>query len=73
MTVHVSQISVLIDRKGYQDELTVSARINGIRIFEKVAPLPPIDDITPAFDQIFAIAQAALKESIQKAKDEGLL
>jgi hypothetical protein len=69
----VTHILAAIERRDFRDELKLAARINGIQVFEKVIPVPPIDDITPAFDQIFAIAQAALKEAIQKAKDEGLL
>lgn len=66
----VSQIAVVIQRNSeYRDTLRVSARLDGIRIFDEEMLLPPPDDMLSRFDQIFEVAKEATRSAILKAKE----
>jgi hypothetical protein len=68
--LRIENIQVLLKRSGsFRDELTVTARLEGVRVFEHTVPVPPVDDVTTVFDQIFEVAKEAMRSAILKAKE----
>lgn len=68
-TLRIEQIQVLLRRDEVRAELTVTARLQGVRIFEHTVPVPPVDDVTTVFNQVFAVAKDAMLSAILKAKE----
>jgi hypothetical protein len=67
--MRINLIQVSIRRGGsYNDELTVQARLEGIKVFEHTVPLPLVDDMTTVFDQAFEIAKEATRSAILEAQ-----
>lgn len=66
----INAIQVLVKRNSeFRDTLQVTARLEGVRIFEHEIALPPPDDMLSAFDQIFEVAKEATRSAILKAKE----